>query len=151
MIPEFETLAPPDIGPIIHWMARLRAQEGVNAAREASLLLCRRYPANESLRELAQWHEADWWRPLSFGSIRLERRSPEHFDFVWSLVMDHEFSHKLKNIPADLTPRDLLEMLTQDHLAILPEIRGSQLVVFHGEQPIGFSMLVNINSRNRST
>jgi RimJ/RimL family protein N-acetyltransferase len=150
MTPDFQTTAPPDLPQVIAWVDRLRLQQGVEVARQASLTLQQRHPDQPVLAELAQWHQADWWRPLSFGSIRLERRCPDHFDFVWSLVLDTEFSQNLKHLPPELTPSDLLEALTQDQTALLPQSRSIQWVVFHGDTPIGLSMLVNINFRNRS-
>lgn len=150
MTPDFQTQAAPDLPQVIAWLDRLRLQQGLDMARQACMTLVQRHPDQPLLEELAQWHSADWWRPLSFGSIRLERRCPDHFDFVWSLVLDSEFSHKLKHLPPDLTPRDLLEALTQDHIALLPQSRSIQWVVFAGDQPIGLAMLVNINFRNRS-
>jgi RimJ/RimL family protein N-acetyltransferase len=87
---------------------------------------------------------------LEFGGIRLERRAPEHFEFVWSVVLNRDFSAKLKHIPEHLTARDLLHILTQDHTALLPDSRSIQWVVFKGDQPIGLAMFVNINFRNRT-
>ena len=150
LLPQFDTAIAPDLGQVIQWLARLRSQEGVEAAREAAVMLSRRFAQVDLLCELAQWHEANWWRPLSFGAIRLERRRPEHFEFVWSLVVDQDFSHRLKSIPSDLTPRDLLEILTHDYTSLLPDSRSIQWVVFHGQTPIGLSMFVNINFHNRS-
>lgn len=150
MTPDFQTAAPPDLPQVMAWVDRLRSQQGLEVARQASLTLAQRHPDQPLLAELVQWHQPDWWRPLTAGSVRLERRGPEHFDFVWSLVMDTEFSHKLKHIPAEMTPRDLLEVLTQDQMALLPQSRSIQWVVFHDDTPIGLSMFVNINFRNRS-
>lgn len=150
MTPDFQTSAPPDLPQVMAWLDRVRLQQGLDAARQACRNLVQRHPDQPLLVELAQWHHPDWWRPLSFGSIRLERRCPDHFAFVWSLVLDTGFSHKLKHLPSDLTPRDLLEVLTQDQIALLPQHRGIQWVVFRDEQPIGLAMLVNINFRNRS-
>ena len=150
MSQSFETSVAPDMPQVRDWVARLRLQKGLGPAREALLMLLRRHPDHAGVQELAQWHDLQWWQPLDFGGIRLERRSPEHFDFVWSLVLDRPFSSKLKHIPEDLTPRDLLQALTQDQIALLPDSRSIPWVVFKGQQPIGLSMFVNINFRNRS-
>lgn len=150
MTPNFQTAVPPDLPQVIAWVDRLRLQQGLDVARQACLNLLHRHPDEPLLAELVQWHQGDWWRPLTSGSVRLERRGPEHFDFVWALVMDTEFSQKLKHIPSELTPRDLLEVLTQDQMALLPQSRSIQWVVFHDDTPIGLSMFVNINFRNRS-
>lgn len=145
-----QTTIPPDMPQVRDWLGRLRLQQGLVAARQALRLLCQRFPDHAELVELAQWHGEDWWHPRTFGQVRLERRGPEHFDFVWSVVLDRAFSARLKHIPAELTPRDLLQILTQDQIALLPESRGIQWVVFHGQEPIGLSMFVNVNFRNRS-
>lgn len=147
---EFQSSVPPDLPQVIAWLDRLRLQQGLAAARQASQALSQRHPDQPLLAELVQWHQADWWRPLSSGAIRLERRRPDHFNFVWSLVLDTEFSNKLKHVPPQMTPRDLLEGLTQDHIALVPQSRSIQWVVFHGDTPIGLSMFVNINFRNRT-
>jgi len=150
MMLDIQTAAPPDLPQVMTWLDRVRLQQGLDVARQASQALLRRHPDQPLLEELAQWHHADWWRPLTVGAIRLERRCPDHFDFVWSLVIDAEFSRKLKHIPPEMNPRDLLEVLTQDQMALLPQSRSIQWVVFQGDTPIGLSMLVNINFRNRS-
>lgn len=150
MTAAMQTAIPPDMPQVRDWLVRLRLQQGLDAARQALRLLCQRFPAHAELAELAQWHGEDWWRTREFGQIRLERRGPEHFDFVWSVVLDRDFSARLKHIPSELTPRDLLQILTEDQMALLPDSRAVQWVVFHGEQPIGLSMFVNINFRNRS-
>ena len=145
-----ETTVPPDLPQVRDWLARLRLQKGLSHARDALRMLYQRYPEHAAVRELADWHDPQWWQALEFGSVRMERRSPEHFDFVWSLVLDRDFSSKLKHIPEDLTPRDLLQALTQDQISLLPDSRSIQWVVFKGAQPVGLSMFVNINFRNRS-
>jgi RimJ/RimL family protein N-acetyltransferase len=150
MMLDFQTMPPPDLPKVMAWVDRLRQQQGIEAARLACLSLLRRHPDESVLDELLQWHSSDWWRPLQSGAVRLERRGPEHFDFVWSLVLDNGFSQKLKHIPPQITPRDLLEILTQDQIALLPQSRSIQWVVFHEDTPIGLSMFVNINFRNRS-
>jgi RimJ/RimL family protein N-acetyltransferase len=150
MTPDYKTAVPPDLPQVITWLDRLRQQQGLDAARQTCLNLVRRHPDQPLLAELLQWHQVDWWRPLSLGSIRLERRCPDHFDFVWSLVLNTDFSQKLKYIPPGLTPRDLLDILTRDQFALLPQSRSMQWVVFHGDIPVGLSMLVGINFRNRS-
>jgi RimJ/RimL family protein N-acetyltransferase len=145
-----ETTVPPDLPQVRDWLARLRLQKGLSHARDALRMLYQRYPDHAAVRELADWHDPQWWQALEFGSVRMERRSPEHFDFVWSLVLDRDFSSKLKHIPEDLTPRDLLQALTQDQISLLPDSRSIQWVIFKGAQPVGLSMFVNINFRNRS-
>ncbi len=150
MTDAMQTAIPPDMPQVRSWLARLRLQQGMAAARQALRMLCQRFPEHGGLAELAQWHGEDWWLPRTFGRVRLERRGPEHFDFVWSVVLDRAFSARLKHIPAELTPRDLLQIVTEDQVTLLPDSRSIQWVVFHGEQPIGLSMFVNINFRNRS-
>lgn len=150
MTPEIHTAVPPDLPQVVAWVDRLRRQQGLDAARQACLNLCQRHPDQPLLVELDQWHHADWWRPLHFGGLRLERRCPDHFDFVWSLVLNSEFSNKLKHIPPNMTPRDLLDALTHDQQSLIPTSRSVQWVVFQDELPIGLAMLVNINFRNRS-
>lgn len=146
----FETTVAPDMPQVRDWLARLRLQKGLDAARQALHMLRQRHPGHAGVQELVDWHDAQWWQPLSFGGIRLERRAPEHFEFVWSVVLNREFSAKLKHIPEALTARDLLHILTQDHTALLPDSRSIQWVVFKGDQPIGLAMFVNINFRNRT-
>lgn len=146
----FETTVAPDMAQVHDWLARLRLHQGLDAARQALRMLRQRHPDHAGIQELVDWHDPQWWQPLVFGGIRLERRAPEHFDFVWSLVLDRDFSAKLKHIPQDLTARDLLHILTQDHTTLLPESRSIQWVVFKGDQPIGLAMFVNINFRNRT-
>ena len=144
-----QTSVPPDIAQLGEWLARLRLHQGVDAARQALHQVHQRFVDHKQLAELMQWHDAQWWQSRQFGQIRLERRGPEHFDFVWSVLLDRDFSSRLKYIPAGLTPRDLLQILNQDQTALLPESRGIQWVLFHGDQPVGLSMFVNINFRNR--
>jgi RimJ/RimL family protein N-acetyltransferase len=81
----------------------------------------------------------------------LERRSADHFEFMWSLVLDESFSRRLKHIPDNLTPKDLLHLLNRDYIGLVPKRRAIQWVVFKGDQPIGVSMFVGINFENRST
>ena len=146
----FETTVAPDMPQVRDWLARLRLQQGLDAARQALHMLRLRHPGHAGVQELMDWHDAQWWQPLEFGGIRLERRAPEHFEFVWSVVLNRDFSAKLKHIPEHLTARDLLHILTQDHTALLPDSRSIQWVVFKGDQPIGLAMFVNINFRNRT-
>jgi RimJ/RimL family protein N-acetyltransferase len=146
----FETTVAPDMPQVRDWLARLRLQQGLDAARQALHMLRLRHPGHAGVQELLDWHDAQWWQPLEFGGIRLERRAPEHFEFVWSVVLNRDFSAKLKHIPEHLTARDLLHILTQDHTALLPDSRSIQWVVFKGDQPIGLAMFVNINFRNRT-
>lgn len=150
MSPAFETSVAPDMPEVRDWLGRLRLQKGLDKAREAVLALRQRQPDHEGVRELAEWHDPRWWQPLVFGGIRLERRGPEHFDFIWSLVLDRDFASKLKHLPETLTPRDLLQALTQDQIALLPDSRSIQWVVFKEDKPVGVAMFVNINFRNRS-
>lgn len=146
----FETTVAPDMPGVRDWLARLRLQKGLDAARQALHMLRLRHPDHAGVQELVDWHDLQWWQALDFGGIRLERRSPEHFEFVWSVVLNREFSAKLKHIPEALTPRDLLQALTQDQTALLPDSRSIQWVVFKGDQPVGLAMFVNINFRNRT-
>lgn len=150
MNPAFQTTVPPDMPQVREWLARLRLQKGLVQARDALRMMQQYHPNHAGIQELVDWHHPQWWQPIHFGNIRLERRCPDHFDFVWQVVLDRAFSNKLKNIPKDLTPRDLLQALTQDHIALLPDSRSIQWVVFRGDQPIGLSMFVNINFRNRT-
>lgn len=146
-----ETQAPPELNHVTDWLERVSLQEGVRAAYEAVLVLSRRYPQHAGLLELLQWYQPQWWEPIHFGAIRMERRRPEHFEFMWSLVLDEAFSRRLKHIPPDLTPNDLLHLLNRDYVGIVPKRRGIQWVVYKDEQPIGVSMFVGINFENRMT
>jgi RimJ/RimL family protein N-acetyltransferase len=146
----FETTVAPDMPQVRDWLARLRLQKGLDDARQALHMLRLRHPGHAGVQELLDWHDPQWWQPLEFGGIRLERRTPEHFEFVWSVVLNKAFAAKLKHIPEHLTARDLLHILTQDHTALLPDSRSIQWVVFKGNQPIGLAMFVNINFRNRT-
>jgi RimJ/RimL family protein N-acetyltransferase len=146
----FETTVAPDMPQVRDWLARLRLQKGLDDARQALHMLRLRHPGHAGVQELLDWHDPQWWQPLEFGGIRLERRTPEHFEFVWSVVLNKAFAAKLKHIPEHLTARDLLHILTQDHTALLPDSRSIQWVVFKGDQPIGLAMFVNINFRNRT-
>jgi len=148
--PSLDTSIAPEMGPVRDWLARLRLQKGLDAARQALRMMHQRYPDHAGVMELMDWHDPQWWRPRAFGGIRLERRSPEHFDFVWQVVLDREFSSKLKHVPEALTPRDLLQALTQDQIGLVPDSRAIQWVVFRGSEPVGLSMFVNINFRNRT-
>ena len=150
MNPSFETTVAPDMPQVREWLARLRIQKGLAQAREALHMVHHHHPTNAGIQELVDWHHPQWWQPINFGNIRLERRCPDHFDFVWQIVLDRAFSNKLKHIPQELTPRDLLQALTQDNIALLPDSRSIQWVIFKGNQPIGLSMFVNINFRNRT-
>ncbi len=149
MITSYEIDPPPEVGEVADWLERVRRNDGLAAAQQAVFGLARRYPQVEDLQALAMWHRPQWWEPLQFGAIRLERRAPQHFDFVWSTMLDRDFSQRLKHVPADLTPRDLLHVLTQDHIALIPQSRAVQWVVFRGSEPIGLSMFVNISFQNR--
>ena len=149
MIGAYEIDPPPEVGDVAHWLERGRRNDGLAAAQEAVFRLARRYPDVPELQALALWHRPQWWEPLHFGAIRLVRRAPEHFDFVWSTMLDRDFSSRLKHVPADLTPRDLLHVLTQDHIALIPHSRAVQWIVYRGDQPIGLSMFVNISFQNR--
>jgi RimJ/RimL family protein N-acetyltransferase len=149
MIATFDTQPPPDIPEVSDWLERVRRDQGLAAAQEAVFRLARRYPDQAELQALALWHRPQWWQPLEFGAIRLERRSPEHFDFVWSVLLDRDFSRRLKHVPQAFTPRDLLHVLTRDHAGLIPERRAVQWIVFRDGQPIGLSMFVNVNFQNR--
>jgi RimJ/RimL family protein N-acetyltransferase len=145
-----ETTVPPDMPQVRDWLARLRLQQGLDAARQALHMLRLRHPGHAGVQELLDWHDPQWWQPLEFGGIRLERRSPEHFEFVWSVVLNRAFSAKLKQIPEALSTRDLLHILTQDNITLMPDSRSIQWVVVKGDQPVGLAMFVNINFRNRT-
>ena len=148
--PDFQTLTPPELPHVEQWLARLRLKQGVDEARRAILPLARRYPHEAGLQELMQWHDACWWQDIPFGDIRLERRGAKHFEFLWSVVLNREFAANLKQIPADLTPKDLLHVLTQDEIGLIPRNRSVHWVVYQGDTPIGLSMFVNIHFRNRT-
>ncbi len=145
-----ETTVPPDLQEVRDWLARLRLKNGLGQAREALKMMSQRHPHDAGVQELVEWHDPKWWQPLDFGGIRLERRGPEHFDFVWSVVLDRDFSNKLKHIPENLTPRDLLQALTRDQVSLIPDSRSIQWVIFKDALPVGLSMFVNINFRNRT-
>ena len=149
MIGAYEIDPPPEIAEVADWLERVRRNEGLAAAQEAVFRLARRYPDVQELQALALWHRPQWWEPLEFGAIRLVRRTPEHFDFVWSAMLDREFSRRLKHVPRTFTPRDLLQVLTRDHAGLIPERRAVQWIVFRDDQPIGLSMFVNVNFQNR--
>jgi RimJ/RimL family protein N-acetyltransferase len=140
----------PDVHAVSAWASRLRQNEGPDAARLALRSLCERYPANTALAALYEWNDPLWWHSFHFGGIRLERRGPQHFDFVWSVVQNREFARRLKQIPVGLTPAAVLDTLNQDAISLLSERHNIQWVVFRGEVPIGLSMFVNINFRNRT-
>jgi RimJ/RimL family protein N-acetyltransferase len=140
----------PDLHAVSAWVSRLRQSEGAEAAHLALQALCQRYPANTSLAELGYWNDRLWWQPFRFGGIRLERRGPQHFDFVWSIVQNRAFARRLKQVPVELTAGELMDTLNQDALSLIPEGRTIQWVVFRDDVPIGLSMFVNINFKNRS-
>jgi len=150
MIPDYQTMSPPELPQVGSWLERLRVHHGLEEARRALLALVKRYPEEAGLQELLAWHDPMWWSPIEFGGLRLERRGPQHFDFVWSVMLDRGFSANLKQIPPDLTPRDLLHVLTQDQSGLIPQHRAIHWVVFLGDQPIGLSMFVNIHFKNRT-
>lgn len=150
MIPDYQTMSPPELPQVGSWLERLRVHHGLEEARRALFALVKRYPEEAGLQELLAWHDPMWWSPIEFGGLRLERRGPQHFDFVWSVMLDRDFSANLKQIPPDLTPRDLLHVLTQDLSGLIPQHRAIHWVVFLGDQPIGLSMFVNIHFKNRT-
>ena len=140
----------PDLRAVSAWVSRLRQSEGAEAAHLALQSLCERFPANAALATLGEWSDPLWWHSFQFGGVRLERRGPQHFDFVWSVVQNREFARRLKQIPGELTPAAVLDNLNQDAISLLSERHNIQWVVFRGEVPIGLSMFVNINFRNRT-
>jgi len=150
MIPEFNSQVPPQLDAIQAWLSRLRSQQGLAKAQEAVIHLTRKFPNSSGLQSLRDWHEPVWWEPIEFGAIRMERRGPKHFEFLWSLVLQKDFVRKLKNLPADLTPKDLMFVLTNESTAIIPESRSITWIIFKDMQPIGISMFVNINFTNRT-
>ena len=141
MITSYEIDPPPEIAEVADWLERVRRNEGLAAAQEAVFRLARRYPDAQELQALAMWHRPQWWEPQEFGAIRLVRRPPEHFDFVWSAMLDREFSQRLKHVPADLTPRDLLHpQLGAVHTSIqhgdaVPVLEDLRVAVFHRRPP----------------
>ena len=150
MTPEFNSQLPPQADAVQEWLARLRSQQGLAKAQETIFYLMRKFPDQLGLQVLRDWHDPVWWKPIEFGAIRLERRGPEHFEFLWSLVLQKEFAHQLKHLPPGLTPSDLMLVLSNESTAIIPESRAITWVIFKGEQPIGMSMFVNINFKNRT-
>ncbi len=141
-------LAPEPI-ELVGWLRHLRSQKGVKAAREALISLVRRQPGHAAISELSDWHDEVWWQPVVFGGMTLERQTSEHFDFVWTIVLDRDFSSKLKQLPESLTPKDLLEKLTTDEQSLIPETNAIHWVVYRRGVPAGLAMLVNINFRYR--
>lgn len=150
MIPEFSSQIPPDVDAIRDWLARLRAQQGLAQAQAMIVNLTRRFPDDAGLQTLCDWYDPVWWQPIEFGAVRLERRNPDHFEFLWSLVLQKDFVYQLKHLPPELTPRDLMLILTNEANAIIPESRAITWVIFQDQQPIGLSMFVNINFKNRT-
>lgn len=150
MIPQFNSQVPPDVDAIRDWLARLRSQQGLAQAQATIVNLTRRFPGDAGLQSLCDWYDPIWFKPIEFGAIRLERRNPEHFEFLWSLVLQKDFVYQLKHLPPELTPRDLMLILTNEANAIIPESRSITWVIFKDEQPIGLSMFVNINFKNRT-
>ncbi len=144
-----ETRLAPEPIELVDWLRRLRSQKGLRAARQALIPLVRREPHNAAISELSDWHDEAWWQPLQFGGITLERQTSEHFDFVWTVILDRDFSSRLKQLPESLTPRDLLEKLTTDEQSLIPETNAVQWVVFRKGVPVGLAMIVNINFRHR--
>lgn len=143
------TRAKPEPRELIGWLQHTRSQKGMRAAREALTSLLRRYPDHSAIAELADWHDESWWQPLAFGGISLERQTPEHFEFVWTLALDREFSSRFDQLPESMTPKDLLEKLTADEQRLIPEAKSIHWIVFQEGAPIGLAMLVNINFRHR--
>ena len=139
----------PELIELVGWLRHLRSQKGLKAAREALIPLVRRQPDHAAIAELSDWHDEAWWQPLAFGGITLERQTSEHFDFVWTIVLDRDFSSKLKQLPESLTPKDLLEKLTTDEQSLIPETNAIHWVVYRQGVPVGLAMLVNINFRHR--
>lgn len=139
-----------DLPALSAWVSRLRRSEGAESAHLALQAIHRRYPANAALAELVEWSAPRWWQPFRFGAIRLERRGPEHFDFVWSVFQKREFARRLKQVPAGLTPDAVMNTLNQDAVSLLPERGDIQWIVYRDEVPIGLSMFVNINLEHRT-
>lgn len=145
-----ETQLPPEFDHVVDWLERTAQQQGVRQAQELAVQLARRYPDQPLLMELVDWLDPLWWAPIEFGAVRMERRSAQHFEFIWSLALDTDFSKRLKQVPRDLTPKDLLHALSRDYAALIPRRRSIQWVLFHGSEPIGVSMFMGINFENRS-
>jgi hypothetical protein len=150
MVSEFKTVAPPEANGVSDWLARLRANQELSKAQELIANLAGKFPESAGLQYLLSWHDPIWWRPIEFGAITLKRRGPEHFNFLWPLVLDQDFSSLLKNIPPDLSPKDLLQILTREASSIIPEARLITWVVYKEGVPVGTTMFVNINFKNRS-
>lgn len=150
MMAEFNSQVPPDVDAVREWLGRLRSQQGLVQAQTTIVNLTRQFPGDLGLQALRDWYDPVWWQPIEFGAIRLERRSPEHFEFLWSLVLQKDFVYQLKHLPPQLTPRDLMLILTNEANAIIPESRSITWVIFKDQQPIGLSMFVNINFKNRT-
>lgn len=151
MIPAFNSQMPPDVDAIREWLSRLRSQQGLAQAQSTIINLTHRFPDEVGLQTLRDWYDPVWWQPIEFGAVRLERRNPDHFEFLWSLVLQKkDFVHQLKHLPPSLTPRDLMLILTNEAKAIIPESRSITWVIYRGDQPIGLSMFVNINFKNRT-
>lgn len=143
------TRATPEPRELVAWLQHTRSQKGLRAAREALLPLHRRHPDNPAISELFDWHDACWWQPLRFGCISLERQAAEHFEFVWTLALDTDFSSKLVQFPGFPTPKELLEELTTNEQSLVPEINAIHWVVFKDGTPIGLAAIVNINFLHR--
>jgi len=143
------TRATPQPRELVAWLQHTRSQQGLRAAREALLPLQRRHPDNAAVAELSDWHDESWWQPLRFGSITLVRQAPEHFEFVWTLSLDRDFSSKLTQLPDFPTPKELLEELTFNEQSLIPEINAIHWVVIRDGTPIGLAAIVNINFLHR--
>lgn len=143
------TRAKPEPRELAAWLQHTRSQKGLPAAREALLALQRRHPDNAAISELLDWHDESWWQPISFGSTTLERQTPEHFEFLWTVALDSDFSSKLGQFPELSSPKDLLEKLTSDDQSLIPEINAIHWVVFRDRTPIGLAAIVNINFLHR--
>ena len=94
MIQNIRTSVAPDSVQVAAWASRLRMQKNVAAAREMLFHLKGKFPDDDVIASLMEWHRPEWWQDLSFGGIRLVRRTPEHFEFVWSVILNEEFSKK---------------------------------------------------------
>ncbi len=139
----------PDPSELVEWLRQARRSNGVAEARKALVALQRQFPDDPAVTELMQWHDERWWQPVRFGGISLARRTPEAFEFVWSVVLDRVFSSLLMSVPDSVTPKDLLEELSADEHALIPERNAIQWLILVKNRPIGLIMLTHLNFQHR--
>ena len=139
----------PEPSELVDWLRQVRLHKGVAEARHALMALHRRHPDDPALTELMHWHDERWWQPVRFGVVSLARRTPEAFEFVWSLVLDTAFSSTLMTLPESVTPKDLLEELSADEHTLIPERNAIQWLIHVRNRPIGLIMLTHLNFQHR--